>query len=196
MKKSKLFTLLLIFSCFLVPSTALADDGTNEYTSTEQTTESTESATKESTDFEDHSALSVTGQKFEGTGTVVDYTFTDSRIFYTIETEDNKIFYLIIDRNKSTNNAYFLREINETELNTIAKPVQSEPVITPVVTEKTNNTTNNTLIFGAIAIAGCGLLYVYLNFKKKQDKQDKQDETVFEDFDELEDEDDEIGDDE
>lgn len=59
---------------------------------------------------------SVTGEKYQGSGTVIDFTSTGSKAFYTIQAKDRSIFYLIIDLDKTENNVYFLSEINGEEL--------------------------------------------------------------------------------
>ena len=59
---------------------------------------------------------SVTGEKMEGSGTVVDFSTTGARAFYTIVDNDNDTFYLIIDMDKPDNNVYFLSDINKEQL--------------------------------------------------------------------------------
>ena len=47
----------------------------------------------------------------DGTGTVVDNaTDEDGKEFYTITTPDENIFYLVIDKQKTTDNVYFLND--------------------------------------------------------------------------------------
>lgn len=58
----------------------------------------------------------------EATATVTDYTNTaedgesERKEFYTIQTEDEKVFYLVIDHTKNSNQVYFLTEISENDL--------------------------------------------------------------------------------
>lgn len=59
---------------------------------------------------------SVTGEKMEGTGTVVDFSTTGARAFYTIVDNDNNTFYLMIDMDKADNNVYFLSDVNQEQL--------------------------------------------------------------------------------
>jgi L-fucose mutarotase/ribose pyranase (RbsD/FucU family) len=59
---------------------------------------------------------SVTGEKFNGSGTVVDFTTTGSKAFYTVQTTDHSVYYIIIDLDKTESNVYFLSEINGEEL--------------------------------------------------------------------------------
>lgn len=79
---------------------------------------------------------SVTGEKYRGSGTVVDFTTNGSRYIYTIQTPDNNVFYLMIDMDMTENNVFFLSEINQEELsldNTSSnqqtqQPVEQQPV--------------------------------------------------------------------
>jgi len=58
----------------------------------------------------------------DGTGTVVDtVTEADGKEFYTITTEAGNIFYLIIDREKDTDNVYFLNAVTESDLMALAE---------------------------------------------------------------------------
>ena len=52
----------------------------------------------------------------DGTGTVVDNaTDEDGKEFYTITTPDENIFYLVIDKQKTTDNVYFLNAVTEAD---------------------------------------------------------------------------------
>lgn len=60
---------------------------------------------------------SVNGEIYNGSGTVVDFTTTGSKAFYTVKGADNSsIYYIVIDMDKTENNVYFLSEINGEEL--------------------------------------------------------------------------------
>lgn len=59
---------------------------------------------------------SVTGEKYQGSGTVVDFTTSGSRYIYTIQTPDNNVFYLMIDMDMTENNVFFLSALNQEEL--------------------------------------------------------------------------------
>jgi len=57
-----------------------------------------------------------------GTGTVVDSaTDADGKLFYTIMTPDEHIFYLVIDRQRSTENVYFLNAVTVADLMALAE---------------------------------------------------------------------------
>ncbi len=70
----------------------------------------------------------------DGTGTVVDNaTDEDGKEFFTITTADESVFYLVIDRQKSTENVYFLNAVTVADLMALAEssgaavPITSEP---------------------------------------------------------------------
>lgn len=70
----------------------------------------------------------------DGTGTVVDdATDQDGKEFFTITTADETVFYLVIDRQKSTENVYFLNAVTVADLMALAEssgaavPITSEP---------------------------------------------------------------------
>lgn len=58
----------------------------------------------------------------DGTGTVVDNaTDGDGKEFFTITTADESVFYLVIDRQKSTENVYFLNAVTVADLLALAE---------------------------------------------------------------------------
>jgi len=58
----------------------------------------------------------------DGTGTVLDNASSEAgKEFFTIITEDENVFYLIIDRQKDTNNVYFLNAVTERDLLALAE---------------------------------------------------------------------------
>ena len=63
-----------------------------------------------------------------GTGTVIDYSSdTDGTLFYTIMTLDEYVFYLVIDKNRNTDNVYFLNAVTVDDLLPLAqKPPQAQ----------------------------------------------------------------------
>ncbi len=70
-----------------------------------------------------------------GTGTVVEQTDEDCKEFYTIMTADENVFYLVIDRQRESENVYFLNAVTEADLLPLAElPVEKEPEPTPVPT--------------------------------------------------------------
>lgn len=58
----------------------------------------------------------------DGTGTVVDNaTDEDGKEFYTITTADESVFYLVIDKQKTSENVYFLNAVTVDDLLPLAK---------------------------------------------------------------------------
>jgi len=58
-----------------------------------------------------------------GTGTVVDNaTSGDGKEFFTIQTEDGNVFFLIIDRQRGVDNVYFLNAVTVEDLLSLAQP--------------------------------------------------------------------------
>lgn len=71
----------------------------------------------------------------DGTGTVLDNaTDEDGKEFFTITTADEAVFYLVIDRQRSTENVYFLNAVTVSDLMALAEP-GPEPEAPPPVTE-------------------------------------------------------------
>lgn len=59
----------------------------------------------------------------DGTGTVVDNAKDgDGKEFFTVETPDGNVFYLIVDRQRDSENVYLLNAVNEEDLASLAKP--------------------------------------------------------------------------
>lgn len=143
--------------------------------------------------------ISVTGEKKNGSGTAVDYTYSGEKEFYTIVTADDNTYYLIIDNEKEQSNVYFLREINDGELNiknnVPIKELEKEPEPeqpTPQPKPEPSKPKGNSnivliiVVFGAVAGAG----YYFKVYKPKQMKKDDlntEDEEEFEEeYEELE----------
>ena len=58
----------------------------------------------------------------DGTGTVIDnVTEVDGKEFFSIESADGNVFYLIVDRQRSTENVYLLNAVTEDDLMSLAK---------------------------------------------------------------------------
>lgn len=133
-----------------------------------------------------------------GTGTVIDNaTDTDGKEFYTIATPDENVFYLIIDKQRGTENVYFLGAVPEKDLLALAEksgdnsqtatPVTPEPTPEPAPDpepepepEKGGNM--GMMIFIVIvALAGGGAAYYFKIYRPKQGQTE-----TGEDFDEYE----------
>lgn len=147
--------------------------------------------------------LSVSRNPFTpaGTGTVVDNaTDGDEKEFYTIETPDGNVFYLIIDRQRDNQNVYFLNAVTESDLLSLAKTGNgktitgpTKPEVTPPVEptpkpseqpKQENQGDTGTIIFVVLAvlIAG-GAGYYFKIYRPKQQAPDEfdEDEIEFED---------------
>ena len=151
-----------------------------------------------------------------GTGTVVDYaTGEDGKIFYTIVTPDESVFYLVIDRQRNTENVYFLNAVTVDDLLSLAATPKTPPgaavvPTTPTPTENNpaeptpapnqaqggNNNMGMLIIVFVLAILGGGAGWYFKIYKPKQQNAGAdeyeppvEDETDFDDWDEQEPED-------
>jgi hypothetical protein len=74
----------------------------------------------------------------DGAGNVVDNaTDGDGKEFFTVETADGNVFYLIVDRQRTDDNVYLLNAVTEDDLGSLAKPGDGKSVSaveTPPVT--------------------------------------------------------------
>jgi len=126
-----------------------------------------------------------------GTGTVVDHADgDDEKVFYTITTADEHIFYLVIDRQRGTENVYFLNAVTVADLMALAeKPdetvMEPEPPIIhipmPVLDEThegqeapadpgagENNNIGTYLVIGLFALLGIAAGWYFKIHKPKQ----------------------------
>ena len=141
-----------------------------------------------------------------GTGTVVDNaTDGDGKEFFTVETPDGNVFYLIVDRQRASENVYLLNAVTEDDLASLAKPgngkgtssdetlvqppeasAAPDPVpVQPTETtpEKSGGSNVGTIVFVVIAVVGVGGAGYY--FKIVRPKQHGTDGT--DDYDDTED---------
>jgi len=63
--------------------------------------------------------VSVTGERFPGQGTLIDLVITGRRYFYTIETQEGTILYLLIDYDKEQGNVYLLTGVSDFTIETV-----------------------------------------------------------------------------
>ena len=112
MKKTKSMRLavlaagLLCCSIFTVPAYAQSSEPQEETPPAQEAPAETEAQPETQNPF-----------STDGTGTVVDNaTDEDGKEFYTITTPDENIFYLVIDKQKTTDNVYFLNAVTEADL--------------------------------------------------------------------------------
>ena len=132
-----------------------------------------------------------------GTGTVVDSaTNGDGKEFYTIKTEDDCVFYLIIDRQRNAENVYFLNAVTEADLMALAEkngnpiintastaqPMEqpgepagqvNPPPTTPEPEPKDSGKSPTTYLFiGIVVLAVGGAAYYFKIVKGKKDSYD------------------------
>ena len=143
----------------------------------------------------------------DGTGTVQDNaTDGDGKEFFTIVTPDENVFYLIIDRQRDSENVYLLNTVTEEDLAALAdksKGTTSQCAIpTPDPTEKPEptptpdpepepepepaKTSTGTIIFILIAVAaagGAGYYFKILKPKQQAQGTDEFDDDDDDDFD-------------
>ena len=136
-----------------------------------------------------------------GTGTVVEQSDEEGREFYTIMTPDENVFYLVIDRQRGSENVYFLNAVTEVDLLPLAElPVEKEPAPTPVPTpepevipepETEKNPDIHFSLILAAAVLALGFVFFYV--KKRfygngseedydQEAEDYKEPAVAEDF--------------
>ncbi len=137
-----------------------------------------------------------------GTGTVVDNaTDADGKEFYTIMTPNENVFYLIIDKQRQTENVYFLNAVTEQDLMALAEISENsgtttipapepmpeptpEPTPEPEPAPKKGGSMGMVVVV-LIVLAGGGAAYYFKIYKPKQEQAETGED--YEDYDELED---------
>ena len=127
-----------------------------------------------------------------GTGTVIDHaTDEDGKEFYTIMTPEENVFYLVIDRQRSTENVYFLNAVTEADLMALAEipatptpiPSTAEPTPSPEVEtpetlpaqEKGGNMGMMLFVIAVVLLGGAAGWYFKI-YKPKQEKMGAEDD--------------------
>lgn len=126
-----------------------------------------------------------------GTGTVVDNaTDEDGKEFYTIMTPSENVFYLVIDKQRTAENVYFLNAVTEKDLLALAEqttkeeapaaPVSPEPPAeeTPAPEEPPAKQGGNmSLLIVVLVLAGVGggAAYYFKVLRPKQQGQPEED---------------------
>ena len=128
----------------------------------------------------------------EGTGTVVDNaTDEDGKEFYTIQTPDEHVFFLVIDKQRTSENVYFLDAVTEKDLLSLAQSekepetVEPEPAPAPEP-EKKDSPIGTILLVLAVAVIGGGAGWYFKIYRPKHQAPDLDEEEI--DFEEEGDE--------
>lgn len=123
----------------------------------------------------------------EGTGTVVDNaTDEDGKEFFTITTPSENVFYLVIDRQRTDNNVYFLNAVTENDLLALAEenpePEVPEPTVQPEPDPEptpepepekdTGGNMGSLLIVLAVLLVGGGVGYYFKVYRPKHEAAD------------------------
>ena len=144
-----------------------------------------------------------------GTGEVLDNaTSGDGKEFFTIVTPDENVFYLIIDRQRGTQNVYFLNAVTEADLMSLATTTEQpapppvvepppvivvpepEPVPEPPAPESGGGTSVLPILLLAIAAGGAGWYFkVYRPKQQQGGGAGEYDDEGYGDFDQYEDDD-------
>ena len=145
--------------------------------------------------FEPEAPAEPTASPFtpSGTGTVIDHaTDEDGKEFYTIMTPEENVFYLVIDRQRSTENVYFLNAVTEADLMALAEipatpapapATTAEPTPTPEVEtpeappvqEKSGNMGMMLFVIAVVLLGGAAGWYFKI-YKPKQEKMGTEDD--------------------
>lgn len=143
----------------------------------------------------------------DGSATVVDNASDEQgKEFYTIMTPDENVFYLIIDKQRDSENVYFLNAVTESDLMALAQKDTDSQTVTPTAPsepepaapaepeepsepetsepepEQPAPKSNNSMMFLVIvaALAAGGLGYYFKVYKPKHDLDDAEDIDDFE----------------
>ncbi|GHV13503.1 hypothetical protein FACS1894219_08400 [Clostridia bacterium] len=171
-------------------------------------------------DSKTESSVPIEGTPFtpDGTGTVIDNTINgDGKEFFTIETPDGNVFYLIIDRDRTLENVYLLNAVTEYDLASLAKSGDGKsetavPTVTPPESPETPEPSTEEppapsaeksgtstaaivlIVIAALAVGGAG--YYFKIVRPKQNPTDDDSDNYDEDSDEDDTYDDEPDEDE
>ena len=112
-------------------------------------------------------------------------TDEDGKEFYTITTADESVFYLVIDKQKTSENVYFLNTVTTDDLLPLAEqgkeppkevtpepePKPTEPVeeVPEPEPEKKDSPLLSLLLIGTVVLAGGGIGYYFKIYKPKHE---------------------------
>ncbi|WP_312942535.1 DUF4366 domain-containing protein [Oscillibacter sp.] len=113
-----------------------------------------------------------------GTGTVVDNaTDEDGKEFFTITTPSENVFYLVIDRQRETENVYFLNAVTEADLLALAEMPEEtvtptpepepEPAVEPTPEPEATSNIGPLLLGLAVVLIGGGAAFFFKVYRPK-----------------------------
>lgn len=122
----------------------------------------------------------------DGTGTVIDNaTDEEGKEFFTIMTPSENVFYLVVDRQRTSENVFFLNAVTEKDLLALAE-ISEEPTPTPAPVEpeptpeeeqpeeqpaEKGGNTGLLVMVAMVVLAGGGAAYYFKVLRPKQQGQ-------------------------
>ena len=117
----------------------------------------------------------------DGTGTVVDNaTDQDGKEFFTITTAEEAVFYLVIDRQRETENVYFLNAVTVADLMALAEssgepaapepPPEPDPTQEPEPVPEKKGGAGPLLLALAVVVIGGGAGWYFKIYRPKHQK--------------------------
>ena len=121
-----------------------------------------------------------------GAGTVIDYAAGDGdKVFFTIMTPDEHVFYLVIDKQRGMDNVYFLSAVTTSDLMPFAEtaeppqigadtppppplPTLPETPEPPPVQQPGIDTGTGIFIAAVVILVGCAVLYFKVHRTKRR----------------------------
>ncbi len=163
-----------------VPAHAFVPDDLNANATTEIVVEA-EEPTPEPVEEENEEVSDNLPLTPDGNGNLADDSTSKNKEFITVQTKNGNYFYLILDKDRDSNNAYMLSQIDEGDLKDFIEEEEHEPVVMePTVPEEpvidipepvaqSNGMAGLTNILILAAAGGGGAFYYFKVFKPKQD---------------------------
>jgi hypothetical protein len=118
---------------------------------------------------------------------VIENTESGGKEFFTITTPGENVFYLVVDRERETDNVYFLKPVTEADLLGLAgmperpavetqAPTPAEPATEAAPAPKSGNSMGMLVMVLVIVIVGGGAGYYFKIYRPKQQQADSGDE--------------------
>ena len=104
----------------------------------------------------------------DGQGTVLDNAADDEgKEFFTITTADEAVFYLVIDRQKSTENVYFLNAVTVADLMALAENTEGAATVAPTPEPEKKAGAGPLLLVLAVMAVGGGAGWYFKIYRPK-----------------------------